>query len=99
MESSKCANCETKLVSQSTYCHHCGQRSDNEKSLSAFITHFLNDYFTFDSKILKSIGPLVAKPGYLTKEYLAGRRVSYIPPLRLFIFTSIIFFLMLKLFK
>jgi len=57
----------------------------------------LNDYFTFDSKFLGSIAPLLAKPGFLTKEYLEGHRVKYIPPLRLFIFTSIIFFLLIGL--
>lgn len=61
-----------------------------------FFKHFLNDYFTFDSKIFRSIRPLFAKPGFLTLEYLEGRRVSYIPPLRLFIFSSIIFFLLLS---
>ena len=63
----------------------------------SFFKHFLNDYFTFDSKIFRSIRPLFSKPGFLTLEYLSGRRVRYIPPLRLFIFSSIIFFLLLSL--
>ncbi len=62
-----------------------------------FVRHFLNDYFTFDSKIVRSFGPLLFKPGFLTAEFLAGRRVRYIPPLRMYIFVSIVFFLMLSL--
>lgn len=62
-----------------------------------FIKHFLSDYFAFDSKIVRSFGPLLFKPGFLTSEFLAGRRVSYIPPLRMYIFVSIVFFLLLSL--
>lgn len=60
-----------------------------------FMLDFLGDYFTFDSLIIRSVKPLLFKPGFLTKEFLAGRRVSYIPPIRMFIFISIVFFLIL----
>lgn len=60
-----------------------------------FILDFLGDYFTFDSLIIRSFKPLLFNPGFLTNEFLAGRRVHYIPPLRMFIFISIIFFLVL----
>ena len=60
-----------------------------------FILDFLGDYFTFDSLIIRSVRPLIFKPGFLTNEFIAGRRVKYIPPLRMFIFISIIFFLIL----
>ncbi|MEQ9402329.1 MAG: DUF3667 domain-containing protein [Cyclobacteriaceae bacterium] len=60
-----------------------------------FILDFLGDYFTFDSLIIRSVHPLLFNPGFLTNEFLAGRRVRYIPPLRMFIFISIIFFLIL----
>lgn len=60
-----------------------------------FILDFLGDYFTFDSLIIRSVKPLLFNPGFLTNEFLDGRRVRYIPPLRMFIFISIIFFLVL----
>ena len=60
-----------------------------------FILDFLGDYFTFDSLIIRSVKPLLFNPGFLTKEFIAGRRVRYIPPLRVFIFISILFFLIL----
>jgi hypothetical protein len=58
------------------------------------ISHFLGDYFTFDSKIFKSLIPLLLKPGFLTTEYMAGRRVRYIPPVRFYVFISILFFVL-----
>jgi len=60
-----------------------------------FILDFLGDYFTFDSLIVRSVRPLIFNPGFLTLEYIAGKRVRYIPPLRMFIFISILFFLIL----
>lgn len=60
-----------------------------------FVLDFLGDYFTFDSLIIRSVHPLILNPGFLTKEFILGRRVRYIPPLRLFIFISIVFFLIL----
>ena len=67
-----------------------------DQSVSSLLTHFLSDYFTFDSKIIRSVLPLISKPAFLTKEYLKGKRVQYIAPFRLFIFLSLIFFLLLS---
>lgn len=64
--------------------------------MGAFISQFMKDYFTFDSKFFASITPLLINPGFLTQEFFAGRRVRYITPLRLYIFISIIFFLVLS---
>ena len=92
-----CLNCEHELNSEFVFCPMCGQETkDTAKSVGHFIHHFANDYFTFDSKILKSFGPLLFKPGFLTKEFFAGRRVRYIPPMRMYLFVSIIFFLVLS---
>lgn len=56
------------------------------------ITHAVADYFHFESKFFGTIKPLLLKPGILTKEYVAGKRVSFIHPIRLYIFISIVFF-------
>lgn len=96
--SNKCKNCGTHLESDFKYCPSCGQEvRDSASSIGAFFTHFLNDYFTFDSKIIRSFKPLLFKPGFLTLEFLGGKRVRYITPLRLYIFISIAFFLVLSL--
>lgn len=67
--------------------------------MQSLIGHFLNDYFSYDSKIACSVKPLIVEPGRLTLEYLKGKRIQYIPPFRLFIFLSIIFFLLLEWFN
>lgn len=92
-----CPNCGHPLEPADRYCSNCGQATFHEDDIRSFVQHFLSDYFTFDSKIFRSIWPLFSKPGFLTIEYLKGKRASYITPLRLFIFTSIIFFLLLSL--
>ncbi len=91
-----CKNCETKLLDDYQFCPRCGQESKEKVvTFKEFILDFLGDYFTFDSLIIRSFNPLLFNPGFLTNEFLAGRRVRYIPPLRMFIFISIIFFLIL----
>ena len=78
------------------FCPSCGQEVKLDQSVGSLLTHFLNDYFTFDSKIIRSVLPLISKPAFLTIEYLKGRRVQYIAPFRLFIFLSLIFFLLIS---
>lgn len=93
-----CLNCGTALREQDQFCSNCGQETRNTtESFGEFLKHFLSDYFTFDSKILRSFKPLLFRPGFLTNEFLQGKRVTYIPPLRMYIFISIVFFLALSL--
>lgn len=95
MRPTRCPNCEYPLAADHAYCASCGQQVIGEDSLGSFITHFLGDYFTFDSKIIRSLVPLVLKPGFLTNEFRIERRARYIPPLRMFIFLSVLFFLVI----
>lgn len=90
-----CANCDTLLQDGFNFCPNCGQEYKEKENVKLLFSQFLSDYFTFDSKIGRSVFPLVVKPGFLTLEYLKGRRIHYIPPLRMFIFLSIIFFILL----
>lgn len=90
-----CPNCDNEILKNYSFCPNCGQETKLDQSIKSLLSHFLNDYFTFDSKIIRSVVPLITKPAFLTKEYLAGKRVKFIAPLRLFIFLSIIFFLLL----
>ena len=89
-----CRNCGYEVPQR--YCTYCGQSSrDIRTSFHSLILDFLGDYFTFDSKLFRSVLPIFLKPGFLTAAFMAGKRVRYIPPLRLYIFSSIIFFLTL----
>ena len=53
---------------------------------------FFEDFFSFDDKFFNTIPPLVFKPGKVPKDYIDGKRVNFIPPLRIFIFLSFISF-------
>ena len=53
---------------------------------------FFEDFFSFDDKFFNTIPPLILKPGKVPKDYIDGKRVGHIPPLRIFIFLSFISF-------
>ena len=92
----RCLNCDTEL--QGRYCHVCGQEDrDINLTFAALLHEFLGDFFTFDSRFVRTIVPLIFKPGFLTREFCRGRRAPYVPPLRLYLFISFILALLLSL--
>ncbi len=92
-----CHNCKTN-IGDYNYCPNCGQiNSHKQIHLRQILKDLLGDYFTFDSKFFKSLWPLLRKPGHLTTEYISGKRNSYILPLRLYIFTTFLFFFVFSL--
>jgi len=92
-----CDNCHAPV--HGMYCSQCGQSVESTlKYFWTVILHILDDIFSFDSRASRTLYPLMFKPGFLTNEYISGRRVHYVPPLRLYLFISIIFFISLKFF-
>lgn len=92
---SECQNCGSPT--SSNYCAACGQDSrDHVVSLRLLLRDFASDVFTYDSRFFRSFVPLLFKPGALTLEYTRGRRVRYIPPLRLYVFVSLLFFFVIS---
>lgn len=91
-EEKVCLNCNADLNGR--FCHECGQEN-REPKLSAWglITHFFYDITHFDGKFFSTTGLLIRRPGYLPNEYINGRRASYLDPIRMYIFSSAIFFL------
>ena len=90
----RCGNCGAVL--QGDYCGECGQRARTPiRALGKLIAEFLGEAVNFDSRVARTFGRLILKPGYLTNEYVGGKRMRYVPPVRLYIFTSLVFFLML----
>ncbi|MFZ1264092.1 MAG: DUF3667 domain-containing protein [Chitinophagaceae bacterium] len=88
-----CLNCGTLV--QGPYCHNCGQENVVPKeTFWHMFTHFFYDITHFDSSFFHTIHHLILKPGFLSKEYMVGRRVSYLHPVRMYVFTSAIFFLL-----
>jgi hypothetical protein len=87
-----CLNCGTTVIGK--YCHVCGQENiEPKESAWHLITHFFNDVTHFDGKFFLTLKVLLLKPGFLPKEYMKGRRASYLNPIRMYLFTSFIFFL------
>jgi len=91
-----CMNCGDKLTGK--YCSVCGQKNTVLRvSTWYLITDFLDEFVTPSSKLYKTLLYLIFRPGLLTKEYNAGRRVKYIRPLRLYIMFSVVYFFTLSL--
>ena len=88
-----CLNCGATVMGR--YCHVCGQENvEPKESFWHLLTHFFNDITHFDGKFFITLKDLLFKPGFLSKEYMTGRRVSYLNPVRMYVFTSAIFFLL-----
>ena len=89
-----CLNCRTEVVGR--YCHNCGQENlEPKETVWHLVQHFFNDITHFDGKFFSTVKYLMRKPGFLSKEYMAGRRMSYLNPIRMYVFTSAIFFIIL----
>jgi Protein of unknown function (DUF3667) len=88
-----CLNCGT--IIHGRFCHICGQENlEPKESFWYLVTHFFNDITHFDGKFFTTLKDLLFRPGFLSKEYMRGRRASYLNPVRMYVFTSAIFFLL-----
>ena len=91
-----CRNCGTEL--RGPHCYACGQPVKGlVRPLGNLFGDLLDSVFNVDTRILRTIPPLFAKPGFLTSEYFAGRQVRYVTPVRLFFFLCIMAFFLARL--
>ncbi|MFL5386307.1 MAG: DUF3667 domain-containing protein [Longimicrobiaceae bacterium] len=91
-----CTNCGDPTPGN--YCRTCGQRKvEVHVSLGRMLLEALDDQFSINSALPRTLGALLARPGHLTREYMSGRIARYIPPFRLYLVTSVLFFLALSL--
>ncbi|PWS33420.1 DUF3667 domain-containing protein [Pedobacter paludis] len=87
-----CLNCGAHV--EKHYCSNCGQPNlELKESFWGFISHSIAHYFHFDNKFFQTLTPLLTKPGQVTLDYLAGKRARYINPVSMYIFVSIVYFL------
>lgn len=87
-----CLNCGSIVTGK--YCSNCGQENlDLKEPFWHFVSHSVSHYFHFDSKFFHTLKPLLARPGQLTLDYMAGKRTRYLHPVSMYIFVSIIYFL------
>ena len=86
-----CENCGAELHGH--WCSQCGQPAiEYRRSFRYVVSDLLNEFLNWDSKFFTSIALLIFKPWRLTNEFLAGKRVRYVNPLRLYLLASILFF-------
>ncbi len=89
----RCQNCDYPLEADFNFCPRCSQHnSDKLTSFWRLLVEVVSDFFSYDSRFVKTIYPFLLKPGFLTNEYVAGRRVRYMHPLRLYVFVSLLYF-------
>jgi len=87
-----CLNCGTALDGQ--YCGNCGQRATSRLiSVWELLRDAFGDLLELDSRLWRTLIPLTIRPGQLTRDYLEGRRARFMPPFRMYLVLSIVFFL------
>ena len=85
-----CANCSEPLTGN--YCQDCGQSAHIHRSLWHMLEELLHGVFHFDNKAWRTLPALLWKPGQLTRDYINGKRASYMSPFILFLFLNFIMF-------
>ena len=89
-----CLNCGVTVLGR--YCQQCGQENvEVKESFFHLFTHFIEDLTHFDGKFFKTLRLLLFKPASLTKLYMEGKRATYLHPIRMYLFISAIFFLII----
>lgn len=90
----RCANCEAPL--SGPYCARCGQAvAPFPEPAFVHAKEALEEAIAFEGRLWRTLGVLLFRPGRLTNAYLAGRRVRYIRPVRLYLAASVLFFFLL----
>jgi hypothetical protein len=92
-----CLNCGTRLIG--SHCHQCGQTAHVHRTLAAFFHDLLHGVFHFEGKIWRTLPMLAWHPGRLTREYIDGRRASYVSPIALFLFCVFLMFAVVNQFS
>ena len=91
-----CLNCNAPLTG--AFCASCGQRHVAKRPTVAHLLEETLETLTHaDSRLWITLRYLMTKPGLLTREYFAGRRSAYLPPIRLYLIISVVFFLLASL--
>jgi hypothetical protein len=95
LETGKCLNCGYEF--RGHFCPDCGQEVAEFNRPFGFVVYdFMGNFFAFDTRFLRTFKYLLFHPGYLTIEFFKGRRTSYSPPFRIFVFLSFVLFLLLS---
>lgn len=92
----RCLNCGHSLDRSDRYCPSCSQANSTKKlTLRDFFREFLSEVVNYDSKLLKTLSALIGRPGTITRDYIAGKRLTYTNPFRFLLSLAIVYFLLL----
>jgi len=91
-----CMNCGEPLTGP--FCRACGQKHDDiRRPFWTFMVQLFDDVLSSDSRSWRTLGYLLFVPGKLSRDYNQGRRARFLPPLRLYLVLTVLFFLSLDL--
>ncbi len=90
LKTRQCLNCQQALEGQN-YCPHCGQKNDGRRiTFWQLVTESLSNFLAFDGRFSLTLRRLVLRPGKVPLEYQQGKRMRYMPPVRLYFMCSVI---------
>ncbi|MFN7177060.1 MAG: DUF3667 domain-containing protein [Thermaurantiacus sp.] len=84
-ETATCRNCGAPVAS--AYCANCGQKTHLHRTIGDALHEMVHGVLHFDTKFWRTLPLLATRPGFLTRDYIEGRRVRYISPVALFLLT------------
>ena len=91
----RCPNCGAPAPRR--FCPECGQRQDRRlASVRRMAVTAAQDQFSLGTELPRTLGILLFHPGRLTTDYMAGRVARYVEPLRLYLVSSLVFFVLLS---
>jgi Protein of unknown function (DUF3667) len=97
VKSVECPNCHIAFADDhSNFCPNCGQENHTHKlPVKHFLIETVEAFTHFDTKSLTTVRDLILSPGLVIQKYNENKRARYVPPIRLYAFTSFLFFLFL----
>ena len=91
-----CKNCEHPVLEEHKYCPKCGQKTNDELTITVLFNNTITNYFSVDARFFVSFLPLLFRPGYLPQKFVEGQRMRYLHPAQFYLFISVIFFFLLS---
>ncbi|HEX2571074.1 MAG TPA: DUF3667 domain-containing protein [Polyangia bacterium] len=89
----RCLNCGYSLAADHKFCPQCGQGvGDSRITLGALLRDMWQEVVQIDSKLARTLVPLLFRPGFLTREYIVGKRVRYLSPFKMYLVAAAVFF-------
>ncbi len=85
-----CLNCGTVL--QGNFCHSCGQKAHIHRTISGIMHDLIHGVLHLDGKLWNTLPLLAFRPGWLTRDYIDGKRARYVSPMAMFLFSVFLMF-------